>query len=104
MDYESARDREIEKLKQEESEEFLPNEERYSPDGANGQPELHVYGNADQGWDVWLNTGVLDHDGLCIAAGCDTRDEAIAMAVKVFEWAAQALQGPPPVEAPKTKE
>jgi hypothetical protein len=81
---------EVEKVKP------LPNEERHSPELANGQPELHIYGSSEDGWQVWLNTGVADHDGLCLAAGEMTRDEAIAVAVHTLEWAEGVLQGPPP--------
>jgi hypothetical protein len=71
------------------------NEERYGhPD--KGQPELHLYEDDHTGeWSVWLNTGIADHDGLCIGHG-KTRDEAIADAVGVVEWAETELQGPPP--------
>lgn len=74
------------------------NEERYEhPD--KGQPELHVYEDNHTGeWCVWLNTGIADHDGLCIGHG-STRQEAIADAVNVVEWAEGELQGPPPLPA-----
>lgn len=80
----------IERMKRKE-----PNEERYQhPD--HGQPELHVYQDAHSGeWSVWLNTGISDNDGLCIGHG-STRDEAVADAVNVVEWAEGELQGPPP--------
>lgn len=35
---------------------------------ATKQPELHIYREAGE-WRVWLNTGVMNHDGLCIAVG-----------------------------------
>jgi hypothetical protein len=64
-----------------------------------GQPKLHVFQQdgppRPYEWAVWLNTGVSDFDGLCIGIGA-TRDEAIADAVKVLEWATERLQGPPP--------
>jgi hypothetical protein len=71
-------------------------EERYGhPD--KGQPALHVVKSDDDGtWQVWLNTGVGDFDGLIIGVG-DTRQAAVADAVGVVEWAEQTLQGPPPL-------
>ncbi len=70
------------------------NEERFEhPD--KGQPELHVYQDGHTGeWTVWLNTGIADHDGLCVGHGT-TRDEAVADAVSVLEWGADVLQGTP---------
>lgn len=63
-----------------------------------GQPELHLVEDPDGHWEVWLNTGVSDYDGLVIGVG-DTRDDAIRDAVGVAEWAERELQQPaPPVD------
>lgn len=42
---------------------------------------------------VWLDTEVADHDGLCIGLG-DTRDAAVADAVKDLEARLAELQLP----------
>lgn len=44
-------------------------------------------------WEVWLNCEDADFTGVCIGVG-DTRDEAVAQAVKVLEAAAAHLQQP----------
>lgn len=54
---------------------------------------LHVY-EEDGEYHVWLNTGVSDHDGLCIGIGLD-RQTAVTQAVGSLEWALETLQGPP---------
>lgn len=76
-------------------------EEHYpAPDG--GQPELHIVKDLTDGVvtdvEVWLNTGTADYDGMCIGAG-ETRDDAIAQAVRSLEWIVATLQGPPPETA-----
>lgn len=53
---------------------------------------LHVF-QQDGDWHVWLNTGVSDFDGLCIAVG-RSYDEAVKEAIKVLEASASVLQGP----------
>lgn len=53
---------------------------------------LHVF-EMDGEWQVWLNTEDMDFTGLCVSVG-DTRDEATAAAVRVFEAAAKELQKP----------
>lgn len=60
-----------------------------------GQPELHIYEEDDGSWAVWINTGVSDFDGLCIATGA-TRDDAVKEAVQVIEWVESVLQAPRP--------
>ena len=52
-------------------------------------------------WTVWLNTEVDDYDGICIGAG-DSRDAAVADAVKVLKAAVEALQAPPREETVPT--
>lgn len=74
-----------------------PNEELHKHPG-NGQPELHVFGTDEDGWNVWLNTGIADFDGLVIGSG-DTRQAAITDAVGVAEWIEATLQGPPALQA-----
>lgn len=43
---------------------------------------------------VWLDPDITPCSGLIIGIG-DTRQEAIAEAVRVLEWATEQLQGPP---------
>lgn len=70
--------------------------EHYTPDTA-GQPELHiVQRQEEEDFEVWLNTGIGDDDGLLIGIG-RTRQEAVTSAHAVIEWLEGVLQGPPPV-------
>jgi hypothetical protein len=55
-----------------------------------GQPELHIFEDAGE-WEVWLNTGVSDFDGLCIAAEAD-RAKALGEAQRVLEWMAERCE------------
>lgn len=71
-----------------------PNEEHH-PIGQTGQPALHIFGDEDDGYEVWINTGVCDFDGICVGCGA-TRQEAIADAVLALERGVELLQGPPP--------
>lgn len=73
---------------------------------ASRQPELHVIHEGDiiAGWSVWLNTGIADHDGLCLSAGADTREAAMGEASAVLQRLADQLdrcivQGPAVVDA-----
>ena len=67
--------------------------ERYQhPD--KGQPELHILQDDDGTWQVWLNTGIADFDGLVIGVG-PTRQAAVADAVGVVEWSERTLQETP---------
>jgi len=64
----------------------MPQGEKRIPFDASGQPELHVTGPNDDPfsrWNVWLNTGIADFDGLCIGAHED-REKAIQEAVAVL--------------------
>jgi hypothetical protein len=71
--------------------------EEYHGMGERESPELHIYQDKhDSEFVVWLNTGTADHDGLCIGSG-PSRQEAVASAVAVLEWAERVLQGPPPL-------
>jgi len=54
---------------------------------------LHVFETGGR-WSVWLNCEDADFTGICVAADQSTRDSAIAEAVRVFEAASDALQGP----------
>lgn len=58
------------------------------------QPELHIYQTVNE-WHVWLNTGIGDNDGLCIAIGPD-RQTAVQEASNIAEALLAALNGPPP--------
>lgn len=51
--------------------------------------ELHLSHDAD-GFDVWLNTGVADFDGIYIAEGA-TIEEAMVSAAQVLESVIEAL-------------
>jgi hypothetical protein len=58
------------------------------------EPCLHVFHEGD--WQVWLNPYRFGHpDGLCVGTG-DTRDEAVANAVKTLEEMTALLQQPWP--------
>lgn len=67
--------------------------------GASRQPTLHVFHDTSFAglgdWQVWLDTGIEELDGLCIGAG-ETRQAAVTDAVAHLEWALECLQGPPP--------
>lgn len=53
---------------------------------------LHVC-QIDGEWEVWLNNEDHDFTGLCVSTG-ETRDEAVAAAVKILEAAVEQLQQP----------
>jgi hypothetical protein len=59
------------------------------------QPQLHIFQSVND-WHVWLNTGIADNDGICLAIGPD-RQAAVQEAANVAEAMLAALNGPPPL-------
>ena len=57
-----------------------------------GDHMLHVF-LEDGEWHVWLNTPVMEFDGLCLSVG-KTRDDAVGKAVAALEALTETLQGP----------
>lgn len=53
--------------------------------------DLHIYSDAEDDWEVWLNTEVADFDGLCVGSG-DSREKALADAAETLEAAARILR------------
>ncbi len=51
---------------------------------------LHVFKDED-GWHVWLNTEMVDFDGICVASA-ESRSEAVLQALNVFNVAAFTLR------------
>ncbi len=54
---------------------------------------VHVFQENGRHWQVWVNTEDLEFTGLCVGTG-ETRDEAIAVAVKALEAIVEHLQSP----------
>lgn len=65
--------------------------ETYPPVELPTGQSLHVHCHNGE-WDVWLNCEESTFTGLCIVAGAPTREEAVRMAVAVFEAAEAELQ------------
>lgn len=55
--------------------------------------EIHVFSN-DGEWEVWLDPDGIKFNGLCVGVS-DTRDEAVADAVKELEAMVARLKAPP---------
>jgi hypothetical protein len=54
---------------------------------------VHVYTDQEgETAGVWLNTEVSDFDGICLAAGCVTREAAIETAIDVLTKSITALK------------
>lgn len=49
------------------------------------QPELAIYTDDNDRCEVWVNTGVMDHDGLCIGAG-DNQQYALDDAIDALTY------------------
>lgn len=53
---------------------------------------IHIVSEAENDFEVWLNTNVGDFDGLCIGCG-QTRQGAVDDAARVLKQALQKLTG-----------
>lgn len=58
---------------------------------------VHITSEQAGDFEVWLNTGVSDFDGLCIGCG-PTREQAVWDAAIVLEQASRALRQSSAVE------
>ena len=76
--------------------EFAQAEKDYPPIKVD-RLNVHIF-PLDGKWQVWLNVaGGLEFNGLSVSY-CETRDQAVAEAVRVFEAVVEVLQGLPPAE------
>ena len=63
------------------------------------EPQLRIHCDDDSAaYEVWINPDGPEFSGLCIGTG-DTRQEAVADAVKALEWALATLQETPAPDA-----
>lgn len=59
---------------------------------ADGERVVHVRGNNQAGYQVWLNREGQDFDGVLLATGTDKR-EAVETALEVLEESIEVLRG-----------